>query len=84
MAKIAPRPVCPEEVTNEVLLPARGETVYWLALADEDVELLSDGLCPERIATQAHVMLRWKRDHYKKEAQDAVLERTGRIVGSGR
>lgn len=59
----------PEEVMSEVLLPARGETVYWLVLADEDVELLSQGFCSERIAREAFAMLRWKRQIYRAVAE---------------
>lgn len=69
-AEIAP-PDLPETVRNEVLLPARGETRYELVLADEDVELLASGMCSERVAREAYVMLEWKRRHFRKTAQDA-------------
>lgn len=65
----AKAPTCPEVVQNEVLLPARGETVYWLALADEEVELLSRGECSESVAQQAHDMLGWKRLNARAGAQ---------------
>jgi hypothetical protein len=63
------RAVCPDIVQNEVLLPARGETVYWLALADEDVELLSRAECSEAVARQAWQMLAWKRLNARRGAQ---------------
>ena len=59
----------PDEVRSEVLLPAKGETVYWLSLPDEQIELLAMGFCSEIVAREAFAMLRWKRDLYKAEAQ---------------
>ncbi len=70
MTRRAAPAVCPDTVTNEVLLPPRGETQYWLMLGDEDVELLAQGICSEAVARQAFTMLSWKRDHYRKDAQD--------------
>lgn len=65
-----PDAVCPEEVRDECLLPPRGETCYWLCLADEHVELLARGECPESVARQAFSMLSWKRLHARKQDQD--------------
>lgn len=74
------RPVVdlPDTVRDEVLLPARGETIYELTLPDEEVELLARGFCSESVARRAFQMLEWKRRHARKAAQDADME-MGRV-----
>jgi hypothetical protein len=62
MSRARAAPVCPASVVDKTLAPERGETAYWLCLGDEDVELLSQGICPVRVAQQAVTMLGWKRN----------------------
>lgn len=71
-----PDAVCPDEVRDEVLLPARGETAYWLCLGDEQVEILATGQCPEDVARQAFSMLSWKRLLARASDQRSAKERS--------
>lgn len=63
----------PEIVQDFELLPPRGTTRYELVLADEHVELLAQGVCPEAVSRRAYKMLEWKRTNAR------VLARTFRV-----
>lgn len=65
-----PEPDVPDEVRDEAITVAPGETKYWLLLDDPFVELLAQGICPEDLAQRCHRMLDWKREHYRQDARE--------------
>jgi hypothetical protein len=63
----------PDEVRNEVLMPADGAARYWLLLGDVQVEGLARGICPEDVSRQAYRMLEWKRRRARVAAHEAPM-----------
>ena len=59
----------PDEVRDETLLPAPGTTRYVLVLADDQVELLAQGIASEELSRRAFAMLEWKRLNQRMKAR---------------
>jgi hypothetical protein len=54
--------VAVREVRNEVLLPARGDTIYNLYLGVDQIRLLAFGRVSEEVSAQCYAMLRAERE----------------------
>jgi len=76
MTRKPQQPPMPDTVRDEILTVAHGECQYELLLDDATVEVLAQGICPEHIARAAYGMLLWKREHYRRLAQEDAAGRS--------
>ena len=65
----------PDVWRDETVTVPPGETRYWLLLTDEEVEVLSRGICPDRVSTSAFEMLSWKRRENRVTARALSVQK---------
>lgn len=55
---------------DEAVAIPRGETTYTVDLDEATVRLLTQGICPEELATRMHRLLAWEREQYRVDAMN--------------
>ena len=71
MAKRPPNPQpCFEQIRDEAVYIATGETRYTVDLDEQTVEELERGVVPEALATRMHALLSWRREAFRVDARE--------------